>query len=131
MKKIGIKLFPEIKDESLWNKHNFRDYVSRKYVTSININYLHSKSIENFTELIKTLDTKDIVDWLDKDEKLRNLLTSQENGSYAKQQANWSPLYFASNAYIKFILNTVPWIEFNGKKYSPNHIIKYEKLKKN
>lgn len=129
LKKIGIKLFPEIRDESLCNKHDFRYYVSRKYVTNININYLHSKSIENFAELIKSLDTKDIVDWLDKDEKLRNLLTSQETSSYAQQQSNWSPWYFYSNAYIKFILNTVPWIEFNGKKYSPNHIIKYEKLK--
>lgn len=129
LKKIGIKLFPEIKDESLWDKYDFRYFVSKKYVTNININYLHSKTIENFIELIMTLDTKDIVDWLDKDEKLRNLLTSQENGSYAKQQANWSPWNFASNAYIKFILNTVPWIELNGKKYSPSHIIKYEKLK--
>lgn len=129
LKKIGIKLFPEIKDESLLNEYAFKDFVSKKYVTSININYLYSKTIENFSELIKTLDTKDIVMWLDKDEKLRNLLTSQENGSYAQQQSNWSQLYFASNAYIKFILNTIPWIELNGKKYSPSHIIKYERLK--
>lgn len=129
LKKIGIKLFPEIKDESLWDKHDFRYFVSRKYVTNININYLHSKTIENFAELIKSLDTKNIVEWLYKDEKLRNLLTSQEAGSYAQQQSNWSPWHFASNAYIKFILNTIPWIELNGKRYSPSHIIKYERLK--
>ncbi len=129
LKKIGAKVFPEIKDESLLNNNDFRYFVSKKYVTNMNINYLHSKTIENFAELITTLDTKEIVEWLHKDEKLRNLLTSQEVGSYAQQQSNRYPRYFASNAYIKFILNTTPWIELNGKRYSPSHIIKYEKLK--
>lgn len=129
LKKCGILKYPQIYEDSLWNKSNFRMFVHKKYVTSISINYLFSKTIDNLEKLISSLETKEITDWIIKDENFRNLIISQEANSYAKQQSNWSPWYFQSNAYIKYILNTTAWIELNGTKYPPCRIIKYEKLK--
>lgn len=131
LKKCGIQEYPEIIKESLSDKDKFKDYVSLHYVTDIKINYLHSYAVKNFENLISTLSTDEIVEWLSRDFKLKNFIISfiisEEKDSYA-QYGN-SKRFFPSNAYIKFILNTSPWIELAGKKYPPCKIIKYGKLK--
>ena len=129
LKKCTILEYPEIKEESLANNDGFKKYVKEKYNFHINLNYLYSKAPENFEDLIRNLDTKEIVEWLSKDEKLKNLITSQESGSYAKQQSNWSETRFDSNAYVKYVLNNTPWIKFGEKKYPPCRIIKYDRIK--
>lgn len=130
LKKCGIKIFPKIlEEEDVWDNVGFRSFVSKEYVKDIKINYLYSNTIDNFEILIKKLDTKEIVEWFSKDEKINNLIKSLEEKSYAQQQSNWYGKHFPSNAYIKFILNTTPWIELNGKRYAPCKIIKYEKIK--
>ncbi|HFP8327375.1 TPA: hypothetical protein ACG8H3_002901, partial [Enterococcus faecium] len=91
-------------------------------------NYLTSKYISNFEELIDKLDTKDIVNWLNQDEELTDLLSSVKKESSASQQSNWSGLYFNSNEYVKYILNKTAWIKIDGEKYSPRQIVLYEKL---
>src|SRR5574344_2212795 len=93
------------------------------------INYVKSKNIQNFEHLINSLETQKIKEWLNEDDELRALLLSQEKNSQAQQQSNWSPSYFPSNEYIKFILNNTAWIELDGRKYASNKIIKYGKLK--
>lgn len=130
LKKCGIQEFPRIKNEqSVLSNYLFKSFIAEKIVKDIRINYLYSNTIENFEILIKKLDTKEIVEWLSKDEKINNLIKSLETKSYARQQSNWYGKYFFSNAYIKFILNTTPWIELNGKRYAPCKIIKYEKIR--
>ncbi|WP_443738883.1 hypothetical protein [Treponema sp.] len=130
LKKCGILTYPQVFDDStLINDRKFCSYVHQAFLPSMNINYLTSKNIQNFNILIKTLSTQEIKEWLNNDEKIRALLFSQECDSHAKQQSNWNPSYFPSSAYIKYILNNTPWIELEGKKYAPNKIIKYGKLK--
>lgn len=129
LKKSTILEFPEIKEESLANNDGFKKNIKEKYKFRINLNYLFSKAPENFENLIKNLETEQIVEWLSKDEKLKNLITSQEAGSSVKQQSNWSETWFDSNAYVKYVLNNTPWIKFGEKKYPPCRIIKYDKIK--
>ena len=129
LKKCTILEYPVISDVSLADNEKFRNYVHEEYVTQIKLNYLYSQAPQNFENLIKNLDTKEIVEWLSKDEKLKNLITSQEHKSYAKQQSNWSETWFSSNAYVKYVLNNTPWIKFGEKKYPPCKIIKYDKIK--
>lgn len=131
LKKCTILEFPEINDASLSDNDGFKRFVKDKYLPHLNLNYLYSKAPEHFEELIKNLDTMEIVQWLEKDEKLKNLIMSQEQNSYAKQQSNWSENRFDSNAYVKYVLNTIPWIKIGERKYPPCKIIKNDKIKQN
>lgn len=129
LKKCGILEFPkiEIKKESYaWS---FKSYVHNNYVKNRTVNYITSFKIENFEKLISVLSTEEIKEWFSKDNVLKNFLLSEECNSKAYQQSNWSPDYFPSNAYLKYILNNTPWIEFDGKKYPPCKIIKNAKIK--
>lgn len=130
--KCGVSKYPKIKDDFLKYDDDFKTFIENKYKNEIkfkNINYLTCKNIKNFKELIGKLDTKDIVNWLNQDEELKNLLSSEKKESSASQQSNWSGFYFYSNEYVKYILNKTPWIEIDGEKYSPRQIVLYENLK--
>lgn len=129
LKKCAILEYPEIKEESLSDNKGYKKFVNDNYLPRLNLNYLYSKAPENFETLIKNLDTSEIVKWLTNDEKLKNLIMSQEQNSYAKQQSNWSENRFDSNAYVKYVLNTTPWIKIGEKKYPPCKIIKNDKIK--
>ena len=130
--RCGVSKYPKIYDnDSLKNDVGFKNFIYNKYKNEIkftNINYLTSKYISNFEELIDKLDTKDIVNWLNQDEELTDLLSSVKKESSASQQSNWSGLYFNSNEYVKYILNKTAWIKIDGEKYSPRQIVLYEKL---
>jgi hypothetical protein len=129
----GVAKFPLIENKSLINNYEFKNFISDKYSDEIdfNINYLTTKSIENIENLISNLNTSEIVEWVSNDEELRELLYSDRKESNATQQSNWYGVYFNSNEYIKYVLNTTPWIQFDGNKYSPQQVVKYDKLKAN
>jgi hypothetical protein len=133
IEKCGVAKFPLIEKNSLISKYEFKSFIYEKYSDEIdfNINYLTSKSIENIETLISNLNTSEIVEWVSKDEELRELLYSNRKESNATQQSNWSGLHFSSNEYIKYVLNTTPWIQLEGKKYSPQQVVKYDRLKAN
>lgn len=133
IEKCGVAKFPLIKTESLINNNEFKNFIYGKYSDKIdfNINYLTSKSIDNIENVISNLNTSEIVEWVSKDEELRELLNSNRKGSNVTQQSNWNGLYFNSNEYIRYVLNTTSWIQFEGNKYSPQQVVKYEKLKGN
>jgi len=133
IEKCSVAKFPLIENKSLTNNYGFKNFISDKYSDQIdfNINYLTTKSIENIENLISNLNTSEIVEWFSNDEELRELLYSNRNESNASQQSNWNGVYFNSNEYIKYVLNTTPWIQFDGNKYSPQQVVKYDKLKAN
>lgn len=133
IEKCGVAKFPLIENKSLINNYKFKNFISDKYSNEIdfNINYLTTKSIENIEKLISNLNTSEIVEWVSYDEELRELLYSNRKESNATQQSNWNGVYFNSNEYIKYVLNTTPWIQFDGNKYSPQQVLKYDKLKAN
>ena len=130
LKKCGILEFPriiELKENNSF-EWQFKQFVSEKYFSNKNANYLTSYTIENFQKLISTLSTKEIKIWFEKDIELRNFLLSQEEKSTVKSASNYYPNYFHSNAYLKYILNNTSWIELKGKKYPPCKIIKNARL---
>lgn len=135
IERCGISKFPKIDDNANLVKNTlFKNFVAAKYKDEIdftNINYLKSKAIANFEKLIRELSTAEIVEWIKQDEELNDLLSSKQRTSNARQQSNWNGLDFYSNEYIKFVLNTTSWVEFNEKKYAPQQIVKYDKLKDN
>ena len=128
LKKTEIQQYPHVKKQNIENE-SFKNYIRQKYNIHTTINYLESFSIENFESLIKELNTSDIVEWILKDSELKTYLLSTDISSAAKQQSNHIGSLFASNAYLKFILNTTPWITLDNIKYPPCKIIKYDKLK--
>lgn len=132
IEKCGVVKFPLIMDDkTVINNHKFKKFISEKYsdIIDFNINYLTTKRIENIEELISRLDTSEIVEWVRTDEELRELLYSNRKESNVKKQSNWNGVYFYSNEYIKYVLNTTPWIQLDDKKYAPEKIVKYKKLK--
>ncbi|SLK50312.1 Uncharacterised protein [Mycobacteroides abscessus subsp. abscessus] len=130
----GVARFPLIYEtKSLVNNYEFKRFIAVKYSDKIdfNINYLTTKTIGNLESLISNLNTSEIVEWVNKDEELRELLYSNRKDSNVTQQSNWTGVHFNSNEYIKYVLNTTPWIQFDGNKYSPQQVVKYDKLKSN
>jgi len=90
--------------------------------------YVHSYSCDNFENLIETLDTDVILQWINADNFLSAIIPAIEENSYAKLQVNSYQEKFKSNAYIIYILNEVKWININGEKYAPKDFVLYEKL---
>jgi len=133
IEKCGVLKFPLIESKLLPNYYKFKNFITEKYAAEINfnINYLTVKTIDHIESLISELNTSEIVEWINSDEKLLELLHSNRKESNARQQSNWNGLDFNSNEYIKYVLNTTPWIQFDGIKYSPQQIVKFEKLKAN
>lgn len=133
IEKCGVAKFPLIENKSLISNYEFKKFISKIYSDRIdfNINYLTTKSIENIENLISNLNTSEIVEWVCQDDELRELLYSNQKESNVKQQMNWSGVNFNSNEYIKYVLKTIPWIQFEGNKYSPQQVVTYEKLKAN
>lgn len=135
LKKFNVKEYPEIKIKELNDKTEFVIYISKKYSKELkeekikNVNYVSSKNIDNFEQLISSLSMEEIKEWLSKDTKLKEALYSEEKTSTVKQQFSRPVFYFSGNEYIKYVLNTTPWIEFEQKKYAPFHIVMYEELK--
>lgn len=131
--KCGVAKFPLIETKLLKNNYEFKNFIADKYSDEIdfNINYLTTKTIENIENLISTLNTSEIVEWVSNDEELRELLYSNRKESNATQQSNWNGVNFNANEYIKYVLNTTPWIQYDGNKYSPQQVVKYDKLKAN
>lgn|GEM_PF-2586781 len=135
LKTCGILQYPKIAAKSVLDNQNFEIFIYQTYVyncdTSIkNIKYLNSKTIDNFEELIRSLDTEEIKEWLCGDAKLKRLILDDEKDEecYLNQNSRWYPIYFPANTYIKFVLNNTAWIKLKGKKYPPSKIIKYEKI---
>jgi len=134
--RCGVKKFPEIVPTgNIVGNSDFKSFILKNYkkdLLGLNLNtrtaIVDSKTIKNFEMLISDLPTEEIVRWLTSDEKIKTLITSQEKRSSAYQQSNWAPKPFPSNAYIRYVLNNTPWIELDGQKYSPNQIVKYDKL---
>ena len=127
----GVLSYPKQKKINLQeiNDWHFIEHVKSRYNISFNVNYMETFSIENFTQLLLKLTTKEIVELLTKDYSLSSLILSTERQSLVKERSNWSPTYFNSNEYVLYVLNNTKWIEIEGKKYSPKDIIKYGKLK--
>jgi len=136
--KCGVKKFPRFELTVLedyrfssTNKYDksFLRYISNKYYyINYNVNYLTTGYIDNFDNLIKSLNTEEIVEWLEKDFSLNSILKSSEKSSVAKQASNHYGDHFSTNEYIKFILNKTKWITIDGNQYSPNDIILYDRL---
>lgn len=132
LKISGVLSYPKYRKFSLNEidcSYEFKAYVKSKYRFTMNINYLETYSIENFKKLLEELSTKEVVELITKDESLSTLIFTNEKLSSARQQSNWSSQYFNSNEYVLYTLNNTRWIEIEGKKYAPNEIIKYGKLK--
>ena len=85
--------------------------------------------IDCFEEVVSSLATKEVTQWITDDIVLYNLITlNGKEGKYSNKRNDYGqPIY--SNEYIVYVLNSTKWIKIGDKKYSPNDIVKYPKLK--
>lgn len=131
IKKCGVLVFPKIYTKDLaYSDYSFSNYIKNRDNYQYNINYLKTKTIDNFTNTLKRLSTKEIVQWFKEDENFNKLMTlSEDYGCYYSNKSNTAQHPIKSNEYIKYLLNTTKWIELGDNKYSPNQIVKYSRLK--
>lgn len=130
LKRCGVSIYPKIYTNiNLASNSSFKDYLIQTYGVSFNINYISAKYIDGFEEAISLLDTKEVAKWITDDIDLYNLITSREKeGKYSNKRTDYGHFIY-SNEYITYILNITQWIKIGDKKYSPNEIVKYPKLK--
>ena len=130
LKRCGVSTYPKIYlNSELAHNSEFKNYLSKKYDVWFNINYIKAMYIDCFEEVVSSLDTKEVAQWITDDIDLYNLITSYgKEGKYSNKRTDYGhPIY--SNEYIVYVLNSTKWINIGDKKYSPNDIVKYPKLK--
>ena len=130
LEKCGVRKYPKIYlKEGLNVYSDFAQYIKRKYRYEPNINYLAAPYIDGFEQTLRSLETKEVTQWITEDRALYNLIVSRGQAGYYAHSSNSSGWPMDANEYILFTLNTTKWIEIEGKKYAPNDIVKYPKLK--
>ncbi len=128
LNKCGVSYFPTIKERDLCLDNKFNNFIRKKYSFSQNINYLVVKTIDNLQNILQKLSTDEIVQWIERDINLNNLIQANDNFGYFSQKSNTYRTHINSNEFVKYLFNNTSWIELDGKKYAPNHIVKYSKL---
>jgi hypothetical protein len=131
IEKCGVLKYPLIVMGEPSKCKQFNDFLKQKYTKEIdfNINYIKVKKIDHFENVLNELTTSEIVEWVNLDENLLELLHSVRRESNVSQQSNWTGFNFNSNEYLIYLLNTTPWIQLDGHKFTPQQIVMYDKLK--
>lgn len=145
MRKFGVKDFPIIekmeftpissfkkKYENFINKNGYLG-ASKYFDTKFEWPYIRQieKKLENLPETM-------IIQWIANDCNLYNNLNAHEckkdevilkyKGNLQWDYRTYSFQYYEKiDNYILFLFNEIPWIEINGEKYSPKHILQYFK----
>lgn len=131
LKNCGVRYYPKVEQVSLTGSNNagFADYLKKKYNSLNSVNYITTKCVDGFEDALKVLDTSEVVQWIASDIELYNLIVSSEKTWLSSQKSKYSKIPIYDNEYIRFVLNNTKWIKIGDKKYSPNQIVKYYKLK--
>ena len=130
LKRCGVSIYPKIYSNSgLASNLSFKNYLTHKYGVRFNMNYISTMYINSFQEAVSTLDTMEVAQWITDDIDLYNLITSYgKEGKYSNKRTDYGHAIY-SNEYIVYVLNSTKWIKIEDKKYSPQDIVKYHKLK--
>lgn len=131
LKNCGVRFYPKVEQVSLtgYNNAGFADYLKKKYNSLNSVNYITTKCVDGFEDALKVLDTSEVVQWITSDIELYNLIVSTGMTGHFSQKINYYGTVIYDNEYICFILNNAKWIKVGDKKYAPNEIVKYSKLK--
>lgn len=132
LKICGVRTYPKVYlNEKLAQNESFVSYIKAKYNYTNNIHYITSMYMDDFEKNLNLLDTNEVLQWITEDTDLYNLILSYEKNGWFSHKSNTykNPIY--SNEYIHFTLNRTKWIKWGNKKYSPQDIVKYPKLKNN
>lgn len=131
LRRCGVSAYPKIfrNDTLNYKSRGFLKHIEVMYNPTININYLSAMYIDDFEQLVSSLDTKEITQWITDDLDLYNLITLRGKEGYYSYRNNTYKYPIYSNEYILYVLNTTKWIKIGEKKYSPKDIVKYPKLK--
>lgn len=144
LKEVNVHEFPKIEWKKVQNNTFEKMFVEPLITTLLKkrgerrawkITTLEFEQINGFSELISKITTKDVLEWLNVDPELMGQVTNTQNFGIVKyrvgQKRTDDELRENTPSFIKFLLNTTPWISINNKKYAPEQIVFYEKLGQN
>lgn len=142
LRKFGVKDYPVIETMEIKPDNSFSEYYEKlakgRDAWGSSISYLFQyiwPTITNIENLIKTLSENELVLWISKSSELYDSLEHpylDDNDTIKfKYKGNRHPkfheFYFRYGErkynYIYNLFNNVPWIEIDGKKFSPTHIL--------
>ena len=141
LRKFGVKDYPVIERMEIEPLDSF----AGKYKKEIdNYGYLGSSTyvhyrwnwpyITNLEKVLENLSENEIIKWIANDESLYNILTQpscnskdvrlEYKGNLQQYYRTYKfKIYDTIDNYILFLFNELPWIEINGERYSPKHIV--------
>lgn len=141
LRKFGVKDYPVIETMEIEPLDSFAE----KYrLLILNNGYLGSSTyvyykwnwpyIKNLKEVIKKLSEKEIITWIANDTSLYNILSQafcnaanvklEYEGNLQQYYRTYKfESYSRIDNYILFLFNELPWIEINGKTYSPKYVL--------
>lgn len=123
---LGVLRFPKIYKKTVIDS-DFKKYVSDKYPSNHNNNYLQTYIIDNFEKILQNTNFCLILQWIMHDIDIYNYITGYSKDSNYTQQTNWTGIYFPSNEWFIYILRQTKWIEINGQKYAPEECLFIDK----
>jgi hypothetical protein len=136
--KFGVNKFPKIETKTIFPVHSYQDIYKEDIVKNgspkRNKNWIREIDfklpfIDGVEEILKSLGTKDIIEWISRDINLRNILgtdyyISESEITYlGKKQKNTKSYEGRIKNYLLYTFNSTAWIEINEKKYCPNEIL--------
>ena len=144
VQKFGVKKFPSIEIQKIVKPIiSFQEKYKKKIRLSGNLGASYSADYEyslpyinNLENILKTLPSKEIIEWIVKDNDLytclSNPLASNAHISYrGNRQSYMRPYQGAIDNYIREVFNESEWVEINGQRYAPRQILQNFNSKSN
>lgn len=90
LKRCGVCTYPKIYLYNFPYDYRFFNYIKEKYDYASNINYLSAMYIDGFKQVIESLNTNEVVQWITQDVDLYNLILSRERRGHFAFKKNAS-----------------------------------------
>lgn len=91
---------------------------------------LEFNTISGMSEILKTLEIEEIIEWLSQDSELQEELDEKHAGVVTIQYAARERVYdrrvsfsVYNRSYIKYVFEDSKWLSIGGKKYKPNQCV--------
>ncbi len=142
--KFGVKMYPAIEVQQVTPMKKYCDEYKNEIKlngdvgasTDVTLSY-HLPYIKNLQDILKNLSMLEIVEWIIKDSDLNinlsnSFYTSNAKITYRGKRQQYDRNYDGKvKNYILEVFNEEPWIEINGKKYSPREVLQSFKARNN
>ncbi len=129
LKSLGIVEYPRIEEIKIGFDNEYWNLLKNVIGQNTNIESVSVHTVKNIQNILKNLESRDIIKWIYSDYELKTGIMQSERKESIKirgYKARYDSAYiYGGNVpcYLTYIFSTTKWLEINGKKYAPSECI--------